>query len=469
MEFNDLPQELLPLIIQQIVKPQHLAWSCPVSKMFYRYAVPRLYERAAIFAWYKEGKIREAPWTLANCPHLARHVRRLELRDFPKALTSTEHDGLISTCLQGIQNCHNLRTCTWTRDGSLSTPILDHLHQHCPNLQELEFNGHHNGNYDPRMLVNFIGLRRISVIMPSSEVVGVFPVWMDRTGETLRSLTLICRASPLITDVVLESIAPSLTRLEQIHIAGCPKATHRGIYALISKNIVGITSLGLEGLSQVFGMTEFVHSCQHTTSLTRLRSITLTTPLTGVTSDWLTSISRLLHDSPLQIFRLYTSGGQLTSRAEHIDHQFVEELCRRHGGTLVQFGVLRLRVRLGTLKMLVERCARLEQLFVCVEKDDLPLFASTVSPAKNLRSIHITYRPSSSITTDERPTLNREELLAIVKDCPSTVMQFGVQTRVWQVERIPVLREDGSGIDMMVHLGPYESADVPEVFLVVRT
>ncbi|TDL27816.1 hypothetical protein BD410DRAFT_835109 [Rickenella mellea] len=494
-EFNDLPIELLPFIIQYLVnlKPQHLAWPGQVSKAFYRCAVPKLYafpmlhavagfDRSSNVAWNKveldslsffaeryafsneriKLQVKQLLWTLANCPRLARFVVRLDIRYFPEVLGAAERDAVFSMCFKAIRNCRLLRSFAWTRDFSLSTRILYDLNRYCPNLDELEFNGRPNGNYDPKALVNFIGLRSISVFAPGPEVMGMFPMWMVRTGDSLRSLTLNSTSSNhLVTDVLLESIAVSLMRLEQIRIVGCRRVTHRGIYALFSKNIVGIRSLGLEGLSELFEMSEFVNNCQHTVALTHLHSFTITSPVTGVTSDWLTSLSQLLQSSPLQTFYLYTPGG-VSSAAERLDdYPFVEELCKSHGGTLIQFGVLSLRVRLDTLDILVEKCGNLEQLFVWMEQDDLIFFPSTVSRAKFLQSIHLNFVLWPGYHSD----ITLEGLHAIVKDCPSTVTQFGArnhETSLNNVYRIPVPRRDGSGFDMRVKLGPLENADTPE-------
>lgn len=40
--------------------------------------------------------------------------------------------------------------------------------------------------------------------------------------------------------------------LEHLHIVGCPKVTHTGVWHLISANRVGLVGLGLENLSQAF-------------------------------------------------------------------------------------------------------------------------------------------------------------------------------------------------------------------------
>ena len=57
-QFNDLPLELLPVVVQHLLRPSHLATACLVNKAFYTFAVPLLYERVFISAWHKEGKAK---------------------------------------------------------------------------------------------------------------------------------------------------------------------------------------------------------------------------------------------------------------------------------------------------------------------------------------------------------------------------------------------------------------------------
>jgi len=189
-----------------------------------------------------------------------------EIRDFPKALPDTDGD-IMKHVYLGLRNCTNLRACTWTRDGSLDSDILKVLHS-CDTLEELELNGHSTGHYDTRLLLGFTHLRRISIIMPSAAVVSQLRPWLSLTGETLRSLTLICKvcslnlsscsvnlcrkASGFITDQTLESIAPFLVNLEHLHLTGCPKVTSSGVWAILSSNAKGLIGLGLEGVSPKF-------------------------------------------------------------------------------------------------------------------------------------------------------------------------------------------------------------------------
>lgn len=55
-----------------------------------------------------------------------------------------------------------------------------------------------------------------------------------------------------MTDELLETIAPRLNSLEHLYLAGCPKVTHKGVWAMVQANVSGIRGLGLEGLSTTF-------------------------------------------------------------------------------------------------------------------------------------------------------------------------------------------------------------------------
>ena len=116
------------------------------------------------------------------------------IRDFPKALQSDDHDLILEHCLAGIRNCHNLRACTWTRHGSLTSSVLETLADSA-RLQELEINGENTGFYDPKILPRFSHLRKLSLIMPSAAVISVLLAWTRNTSQTLNHLSVICKAS----------------------------------------------------------------------------------------------------------------------------------------------------------------------------------------------------------------------------------------------------------------------------------
>ena len=226
--------------------------------------------------------------TLASSPHLAAHVHRLSkfkklsicceiltlssfsaVRDFPKALFAGERAEVLEVRLQALRNCVNLQSCAWTRDGSLTTDVLNAL-THSQRLSELELNGRNQWRYDPEILCNFSRLRKITLIMPSGSVADVIPRWTAITKDTLEHLTLIChvrlvvcyammlllmgygQSSTVITDRFLKDISLNLVNLKKLYLVGCPKVTHTGITHLISHNISGLIKLGLEGVHPKF-------------------------------------------------------------------------------------------------------------------------------------------------------------------------------------------------------------------------
>ncbi|PPR07496.1 hypothetical protein CVT26_013465 [Gymnopilus dilepis] len=437
MQFLDLPIELLPEILKYVVKPQHLASACLVNKAFRTFATTRLYERIFIYSWHKEGKAKVVKLfdTLSRRPYLASLLRRLEIRDFPKAITLLDSD-VLNHVQRGLRNCTGLRACTWTRDGSLNSEILEALIQ-CPDLRELELNGHNDGHYDPRLLLHFRHLSRISIIMPSPAVVSKLEPWLSSTGNTLRSLTLICKASTIITDALLESIAPYLVHLEHLNLTGCPKVTHRGVWALVSSNLNGLIGLGLEGVSPKFDMQLFAKQCIDYDALRRLRSVTLTVQQQVSMKEWISGVIDLLSLSPLELFQIYSTGAFFESP---MTDDMWQKLISAHGTRLVRFSIHRMLISLEAIRDICIKCINLEQLFVVVEPSSLEQLAEALSFAHRLRTVHINY-PTEAFS-DAPPVL--------------------------QVERRITTDEHGA---LQAHrtLAPYGNPEVPEQFLVVRT
>ncbi|KAI0324544.1 hypothetical protein GY45DRAFT_1349369 [Cubamyces sp. BRFM 1775] len=462
--FSDLPVELLPLVVSHIVRPSHLATLCLVNKTFYTFATPILYERVFIYAWHKEGKAKVTKLfrTLAEYTHLAKFVQQLVIRDFPKALQSEEHDMILDLCLNGIRNCTDLRACTWTRHGSLTTRVLETL-VNCSKLCELEINGQHNNYYNPRILPQFTHLRKLSLIMPSGPVIATLPSWMHNTRETLQYLSLICKSSTRVTDGVLHDIASSATNLEYLYLVGCPKVTHEGLWAVISSIYRGIVGLGMEGLSTAFDMAAFSERCNRAVALSRLRSITLTVDEHTSLSEWQHHVLSLLSQAPLQQFHISTVGG-------HVDHRLSDEFCKAivsaHGNRLTRFSVHRMRMSINAIADICARCSALQQLFVVVEPNDLDALGPCLAQARKLRAVHVN-RPLD-FGSEDVPRQSYAKILEIVRQCKPTVKQFGFNTRVFQVERSATVTEDGS-VSTEVTLSPYENPEIPEQFLVVRT
>ncbi|TFK27718.1 hypothetical protein FA15DRAFT_585861 [Coprinopsis marcescibilis] len=484
-QFLDLPVEILPLILGYLPKSQHLAHASLVSRTFSTFAVPQLYSRIAIYSWHKEGKTKvlQLFGTLASCPPLAHHVHRLEIRDFPKAVVSSEGDTL-NFVVQGLRNCRNLHSCTWTRDGTLNSEILIAL---ClaPKLREIEFNGHSQGQYDPQILSRFRGLTKLSLIMPSSVVISQLDAMLRCSGGLLRHLTVICKTTGVVNDRVLETSGPLLTNLEQLYLTGCPKVTERGVISVTDFTQVGLTGLGLEGVSPKFDMTAFAIHCNHRRSLARLRSITLTVTRSMLDPKaWTSAVVSLLSQSPLERFHIYATS--TPSDTGNFDDsvallpllpQFLQDLVLTHGQRLTRFSIHRMPLGLQTIEAICRGCNNLQELFIVVEPRLLNALPDLLVHATKLRAIHINY-PTASQLEDESDNdgelgdpdhvLTASQTLNFVRRCGPSLFQFGCNTKVWQVGR--EIEESLSG-DKVARLCllPYESPVIPEQFLVVRT
>lgn len=388
-----------------------------------------------------------------------RNQPSIAIRDFPRALLLGQRFEALQVCLRGIRNCTNLRSCTWTRDGSLSTDILEAL-QHLPHLKELEINGHNERQYDADILRQFTRLEKISIIMPHSPVIGVLPSWTHVTSATLRNLSLICKASPLVNDTLLAELAPNLVHLEHLYLVGCPKVTYNGLWSLLSINTVGLLSLGIEGLHHGFDIEEFGRLCHDNGALHRLQSITLTVDMSS--TIWINQVTHLLSLSPLEMFHISTS----SEVKGKVGDEFYASIVSSHGDRLRRFSVSRLRMSLRAIRDICIRCPKLEQLFVVVEQHDLEELAFCLKHARSLRSLHIN-RPLE-LQSDQAPIFPRETILKLARCCGPSLRQIGFTTRVWQVQRNVVRTADGS-LEIDLQLAPSEFPDIPEQFLVVRS
>ena len=291
----DLSSDLILEILKFIDNTSHLASACLVNRIFHRYASPLLYKHITIYSWMKDAKKRVVTLfsTLSRRPNLAFfvhslgkrtyqlwlrhcHVFLIEICDCPKFFS----ESFLSEVLKGLQLCINLRRCAWTRDGTITSQILESLSS-CQNLREIELNGRSDRRYDPHLLLRFKNLDKVSIIMPSSGVVNCLKDWVLLNQYSWRSLSLVCQVriffifiqtvglmiakeSTLITDDVLEPLAPSLPNLEHLHMSGCPRLTNRSVWALLLSNSEGLVSLGLEGLALVNHLL-FIHTFTHTT------------------------------------------------------------------------------------------------------------------------------------------------------------------------------------------------------------
>ncbi|CAE6524884.1 unnamed protein product [Rhizoctonia solani] len=305
--------------------------------------------------------------TLANTPHLASHVKALELRDFPTHVSFDERHRMIALATRAVSNCINVRSCAWTRDGTLSTRVLQGL-AGLDSLKELEINAKPGafGAWVPEDLLAFRGLQSLTLIMPARSVVELLPEWSAKNKDTLESLVVICKSTPYLNDDILRGMLPSLWNLRRLHLAGCIKLTESSVGNFLADNS-HLRSLALEACSPRFNMNTLSSACATHKSLKWLTSISLTMPPSKESSErrrWLGDVILLLKYSPLESFQLYASGGtdELISY-EGVNHEAIKELVDLHAATLRRIGIQRLIVPVKSLAYACEKCSQLEEIF----------------------------------------------------------------------------------------------------------
>jgi len=425
--FLDLPVDLLPLILQHLVRPTHIAQVCLVNKDFYTFSVRQLYRRVFIYAWHTNVKIKFVKLfqTLATSSVLAQYVEELTIRDFPRALLLGERNEVLRVCLRGIQNCINLQACAWTRDGSLSDDILQALCR-LPLFTSLEINGNNVWRYSPKTLPKFDRLQKLSLIMPGAPVVEVLPQWLSQTGATLQRLTFLCQSSPRINDELLGRVASHLSNLEHLHLLGCTKVTHEGLWEVVVRNSRGLLSLGLEALSPAFDMAIFSERCRNSDVLDHLKSVTLTVNQHIDLPSWMNNVLDMLESCPLEMFHISTAGGDV---GRTLTDAFVKQLVSSHGHRLKRFSVQRIPISTTAIEDICLRCPVLQELFVVVDIDDIDNIGPCLGITRNLRSLHIN-RPIES-SADDIPYVKPERIVALVRQSGSELRQIGFSTRVW--------------------------------------
>ncbi|KAH8829135.1 hypothetical protein DL96DRAFT_1814408 [Flagelloscypha sp. PMI_526] len=364
--FSSLPLDVLPLIIDGLTKRSHIATACLVSRPFYDVAVILLYRVISVYAWHKDGKSKTIQLftVLAENASLARYVRVLELRDFPKAQIGqySKHEALLRLTVAGLRNCSFLRSCTWTRDGTLDSSILEAL-ANLSGLRSLEINGHDSGNYDASILLRFPHLDKLSFIMPSARIAHQLPLWTQSHSGQLRHLTLICKSSSVVSDQLLISLAPNLASLESLYLTGCVKVTEDSVLTLLSFNHAGIRNLGLEGVS-----TQFTYVQKLATSAGYGAVPSRSATRTGraqITHPWILHLQNLLKPvHTLCFLQIYASTPDIDP--ESIDG-LLKDLALTHGPTLLRFSVHRIVMKPDTIQHIVSSCPLLEELFVVLQ------------------------------------------------------------------------------------------------------
>ncbi|KAG8703946.1 hypothetical protein FRC09_003855 [Ceratobasidium sp. 395] len=433
-----IPSELFHEIFKHVEPRAELTQCCLISKTCYLYATPLLYEWIYVYTWHTDAKKRVSIIleTLAGSPRLAFHVKILDFRVFPTPFTVDEKLELVRLACQAIDRCVNLISCSWTRDGSLYSKIIESL-AGLKKLKSLEINGR-PGRWTawvPDDLFRFRHLESLTLIMPVQAVTEILPAWTAQNSETLQSLS-----TTALGDVTLRKMIPSLRGLRRLHLAGCAKITEGSVKEALSDNIVGLRSLALEGCSPYFDMSALSAHCFEHKLLSSLSSISLTLPYCkdSIQRDrWISDALLLLHHSPIESFQLYAGGGT-TAEGElsyaSINFESIRGLVDGHSVTLKRIGIQRLIVSVELVHYASCVCPSLEDVFITVcdaNRDDL---AQALAPGKALRNVHVTLMREAAGSLKALHLATAQDICQyIAQRCGGSLQLIGAQTRVWKV------------------------------------
>ncbi|KAF8805610.1 hypothetical protein BYT27DRAFT_7142389 [Phlegmacium glaucopus] len=349
-----------------------------VSRSFLAGVIPRLYKtisyRLRQGKGYDAGKTMSPFATLLAHPHLAIHVRSIELRTAP-TLKSHLHPIFVRECTQAIQRCKNLKRfhCTVPNILAIFLPSLREKDQ----LEHVRI--HANLTTDQaKMLTNFERLQYLSLEFATWNVVDLLPSWAGVLKTTLTSLTLYMIND--LNEVVLESALTSLANLVGLHVVGCPKIDHITVLRMVSHTPL-LESLSLtttENTRPLVFPPAPLRKLKHLALDTRYRSSPSPSPaiLTAILANLSSS------SPPLTSFTI-----KLPERKVVVGEPFITQLLEQHSHSLRRLTFLDCGVTQASIAEICKSCLHLERLDVAIIMKEIPLFTKGLSQSKTLQTL----------------------------------------------------------------------------------
>ncbi|GAA6048940.1 hypothetical protein JCM3770_007129 [Rhodotorula araucariae] len=498
LQLADLPPELIPQLLAPLVSRRDLFHAALVSREWARPAQRLLLRHIRLFG----RDLTVAPLlfqTLADNPHLARLVVKLEIRVYPLSMILRERLDMEQLAIRMLRNCDNVEELVWTRKGALTDRVFEAIKQ-LPRLRSFECNAHTDlspGSWDADHFLDLPPLQSLSLILPDRKVSAMLPAFLGKQkalastatfdcGQEdillLEELSILCRESTVINDRVVKALAPALagSRLTSLALAGCAKLTGAPLLDILP-TLPHLRHLALEACA--LDPPFFRQAAPH---LGQLRSLKLTHPGPRHPSlpAFFPALEALLdHTRALTAFTLYHSGASATGTREWpvLPHDFVQHVAGVVGARLRKFEVSGVLVGVETVERLTSEASELRNLVLHLGHDfDLPRLTAAFAPLATLRTLHL---------LSQRSDVTADDVLALAEQCAPTLRQIGFRNRVWLVKRAygpapapsaATTTEpdrdrdpdpDACAVDKRhakVSLGAYDLPWFPEALLVVR-
>ncbi|GAA5876525.1 hypothetical protein JCM8547_009415 [Rhodosporidiobolus lusitaniae] len=435
---TDLPLELLPQLLEPLVRRQDLCAASLVCRAWREVGQSLLFRWVRLFG--RDLAVASTLFTvLAENPHLAALVRTLEVRVYPLSMILKERLEMEELACRMLRNLVNLTSLVWTRKGALTDRVFEAI-KTLPHLERFELNAHTNlspGSWDADHLLDLPPLRSISLILPDRNIANALPSFLTRQRERagsddeplrLEEFSFLCRESTIISDKIVSSLTPALSRsnLHSLAFAGCSKLSGASLLPLLPE-LPHLRNLALEACNLDPSFFTLAAS-----SLTRLHSLKLTHPgpRHPTLPAFFPALENLLEQmKELTAFTLYHSGASSTGRREWpvLPESFVEHLSETVGPRLRKFEVSGVLMSVDGVEMLTGGARGLRNFVLHLGQEfDLPRLTAAFAPLSSLRTLHI---------LSQRSDISPHDVLGLAEQCHTTLRQIGFRNRVWIVKR----------------------------------
>lgn len=430
-----LPGELVPLVLAPLVwRTADLARCCLVCRWWYSHAAPLLYERL----WLRDQtRLVRVFASLDTSPALARWLRIVELRVFPFGMPAERLEALEAQIVHALQHAPHLRTLAWTRTGSLSDRVLPSIFGAMTCLKRLELTGD-TRTWSPDVLVRYMPrtITDLAFVLPDRTLASHLVALVACLDGRLQRLSLVCMNSSVITDALLEAIAPHAPRLVALSLVGCKQVHGRGVEALLTP---ALRELALENVA--ITPDELVAL---TPRLERLTRLTVTTPRRAHdTPAFFDALARLLDlCSDVQYLALYAPGGRTPAVPSEAPHaapptptmRLPPSVLAHVSPSMRHLFLHHVGVPLAQLETLAVRVPHLQELDVYLLEATTQSMQRLVRAFPVLRRLHLLAPTHADVGVDEL------DLEQVHKAAGPWLQELGVAQYVWQVHSTPAGR-----------------------------
>ncbi|OCH93519.1 hypothetical protein OBBRIDRAFT_790230 [Obba rivulosa] len=381
MRPEDIPLDILPLILEHLSDRRDLHNCARLCKSFNRAATPILYRtldsRIVRTRKYAPAAVLHPARTLLQKPHYAKYVRKV---------TETGAVGIIEPeaildCQRALRLCINLETFKWSddsSDGSCQDHILLEFLKVIQILRVKQLTIRAYGGVSDQVwakLKEFTGLSAVSLWCMEGQP-RIMQGWSERLGDTLTHLELgRCAGVP---PSIIVSVLSYLPRLESLRLKGAPSNAILEILTILP-NLVTLDTEYLE--SGVMRYTD-----KPVASIRELTVRTSSVDVQGPVQLW-TWLLRLLPRPSLECFTLnaFSTQGEATC-----PRQVLIELAKTQTDTLRHVYIDSVQMTLDDVTCLLMKFPNIETLSCSLALCQSPkVIEEAIASAQYLRILRL--------------------------------------------------------------------------------